>query len=452
MKINPIARYWLVLACSCLLVSGFLALLVTGAKAPAIKALITNLDVVRWFLVIHVNLSSLVWFSAVPVALVHMTKTEDAISPREWLGLALAAIGAVLMFSVPPTADLKIILSNYVPMLMDQRYYWALILYAAGVALSFSTLRPLNLLPKTQAPLGVSEIGFGMMMGILLFFMALITTALAFWQLQGDVLGSDLIYFELGMWGGGHLLQHFSSIFLVCCWVLLLSSITNRLFFSRRELFPIFLLLSLSFFAAPLLMYFEVTSNEYRTGFTRLMQFGIAPVVATFVVWWIRRLPKEFWNFRDFRVVAVVMSSFLILMGFTYGSLIVGPDLRVPGHYHASIGAVTLALMATAYHILLGATSPSKWALRSAWTYGIGQSCFASGMFIAGSFGLGRKTYGVEHTFSNLGQTVGFAIMAVGGLVAFTGGLFFAFAVLPQLKGRASSSTPIPLTQTRGPA
>jgi hypothetical protein len=356
------------------------------------------------------------------------------------------------MFSVPPTADLKIILSNYVPMLMDQRYYWALILYAAGVALSFSTFRPLNSLPKTQAPLGISEIGFGMMMGALLFFMALITTALAFVQLHSDVLGSDLTFFEVGMWGGGHLLQHFSSIFLVCSWVLLLSSITSKLFFTRRELFPVFILLSLSFFAAPILMYFEVTSNEYRTGFTRLMQFGIAPVVATFVVWWIRRLPRDFWNLRDFRFVALLMSSFLILMGFTYGALIVGPDLRVPGHYHASIGAVTLALMATAYRILIGATAPSKWALRSAWTYGIGQSCFASGMFIAGSFGLGRKTYGVEHTFTNLGQTVGFAVMAVGGLVAFTGGLFFAFAVLPQLKSQISLKQTATLTQEKGPA
>jgi heme/copper-type cytochrome/quinol oxidase subunit 1 len=90
--------------------------------------------------------------------------------------------------------------------------------------------------------------------------------------------------------------------------------------------------------------------------------------------------------------------------------------------------------MATAFYILSNGGSNTKWILRSIWTYGVGQSLFATGMFVAGTFGMSRKTYGAQHQFENLGQTVGFLIMAVGGLIALAGGLFFAFAIYPYLK------------------
>jgi hypothetical protein len=71
---RPIAHYWIILASVSLLVSGLLSIIVTSAKASGIKELITNVEIIRWFLVIHVNLSSLVWFTALPVGLIHMTE------------------------------------------------------------------------------------------------------------------------------------------------------------------------------------------------------------------------------------------------------------------------------------------------------------------------------------------------------------------------------------------
>ena len=114
----------------------------------------------------------------------------------------------------------------------------------------------------------------------------------------------------------------------------------------------------------------------------------------------------------------------LLLVGFLFGSLIRGSDLRIPGHYHASIGAVTIALMAEALSLLGGAKAKSSRVV--VWLYGVGQLIFSAGLFIGGTYGMGRKTYGMEQHISNHGQTVGFAVMAIGGVFAFSAGALFA--------------------------
>jgi hypothetical protein len=71
--------------------------------------------------------------------------------------------------------------------------------------------------------------------------------------------------------------------------------------------------------------------------------------------------------------------------------------------------------------------------------YGIGQFAFSLGMFIAGSYGMGRKTYGVEQHLRNTGQTIGMWVMGGGGLVALAGGFTFVVIVLgavaPKFRG-----------------
>lgn len=435
MKIRPIAHIWIILASMCLLVSGFLSVIVTGAKASGIKELITNIDIIRWCLVIHVNLSSLVWFTALPVGVILLTSERVATSLREKVGLALSVMGILLMFSVPPQEGLGVVLSNYVPILAHSRYYWALILYVAGVAVSVCTLEPILLSDnKSRIQNGLSEIGFGLAIGVMIFIVGLVTTFISFRELRGVEMISNLQFFEIGMWGGGHLLQHASAAFMVCCWSLLLTAECGRPLLSRDKLFGAFAWLSLPIFMAPFLLKYSVQAGEFRSGFSLLMQWGIFPAVLAFLYFVGKNLPVNFFKKSQYRVVALGWSTFLIILGFIFGALIQGPDMRVPGHYHASIGAVSLTFMATAFFFLSQNSADVKWMLRSAWTYGCGQSLFATGMFVAGTFGMSRKTYGSEHSFDHWGQTLGFSIMAGGGLIALLGGIFFAVAIYPYLK------------------
>jgi cytochrome c oxidase subunit 1 len=127
----------------------------------------------------------------------------------------------------------------------------------------------------------------------------------------------------------------------------------------------------------------------------------------------------------------------LMLVGFVFGALIGGSDLRIPGHYHACIGAVTLAYMALTLLLLARRPGDASGPLRAmAVLYGAGQLVFSGGLVIAGTYGLGRKVYGVEQQVGGLGQHVGLGLMGVGGLLAFAGGVVWAVAALRRLPPR----------------
>jgi hypothetical protein len=279
----------------------------------------------------------------------------------------------------------------------------------------------------------LDEVRFGLTIGAVFVLLAVLVLIHAYADLSRFKLVDAKSYFETGMWGAGHLLQHANSAFLLCVWILLLSHEEEKPLLSRRELFTYFGALLLPVFAVPVLLRYGVTSGEYRGGFTTLMQWGIAPALLAALFAIFRRFPLSKRRFASYRVAAVVLSAVLLCLGFAFGAFIRGPDMRVPGHYHAGIGAVTLAFMAVAFHILARAEE-SRWMRFSVWSYGLGQIVFASGMFTAGCFGMGRKTYGAEHALSNWGQTAGFAMMAAGGLAAFAGGLLFARAIVPHLR------------------
>jgi cytochrome c oxidase subunit 1 len=441
-----VARFWIALACVSLLLSGGLAIVITGAKIPGVQALLPDIEIVRWCLVTHVNLATLVWFTAVPVGLLNF-----AAAPAKRVGAHAGIVGpcvsalgiAFMVFSLPgPTATP--VLTNYIPVVLHPQYLLGLGLYLLGAGANF--LSPGLLLPAAEEPVegmpGLAESRFGLWMGSTYFVLAVVTLGYALATVGESSAFPSKMFFELVMWGCGHLLQHSSSVFLVVCWIVLLSSVRGQSVFTRRELFPVFAWLGLPILFLPFILWERLSSDSYRDGFTALMRWGIFPPVLFLAYRLIARNGPHTFSPRnlraDYRLAATGLSILLLALGFVFGALIRGPDLRIPGHYHATIGAVTVAFMAACHWMLsahpAGASSPSTWITRAVWTYGGGQMLFSSGMFVAGTFGLGRKTYGSEHVIKNWGQTVGMGAMAIGGLCAFSGGLFFAFAIVPRIK------------------
>jgi len=437
---QQLARLWIALACVSLLLSGALAMVITSAKMPWVKAHLPDLEVVRWCLVTHVNLATLVWFTAVPVGLLYFAAAGSgsrATRVQLW-GFTASCLGILLMILAFPTPAAEPVLANYIPVVLHPQHLLGLALYLVGVAANF--LSPSLFWPKSSAPVkelpGLAESRFGLWIGATFYLLALVAIVGALAAMRG--LFGELparTFTEIVMWGGGHLLQHSSATFLMICWILLLSGIFQQALFSRRELFPVFAWLGLPILFVPILLWLDPASDAYREGFTQLMRWGIFPPVLFLCYRLFRKFLSQKGQKRlrsDYRLAATALSLALLLMGFVYGALIRGPDLRVPGHYHSTIGAVTVAFMALSYRIL--STSESPWIRRAIWTYGLGQMMFATGMFIAGTFGLGRKTYGSEHVFTHPGQYIGMGTMAIGGLIAFAGGFLFAFAVIPCLK------------------
>jgi len=183
-----------------------------------------------------------------------------------------------------------------------------------------------------------------------------------------------------------------------------------------------------------------------------LMQFGIAPIVLVILGrcgWKLRRarrdgaLGKD--DFRNVRFVGFLASAALTVTGFLMGAAIRNSNTMIPAHYHASIGAVTVAFMAMTYLLLkpLGLPLPGvrlqkliPWQLA---LFGGGQVIFALGFGLGGMHGLSRKAYGVEQTLRSAGELAGVIVMGTGGLIAVAGGLLFLF--LTVYAGRQFAST-----------
>ena len=137
-------------------------------------------------------------------------------------------------------------------------------------------------------------------------------------------------------------------------------------------------------------------------------------------------------------------SAALAVLGIALGASIRGSTTMVPAHYHASLGAVTLAFMTAAYFICARARQldralvlPDKlWRLarRQVTLFGVGQTIFALGFALGGAYGLGRKAYAGEQHVHGAGELLGLIVMGVGGLVAAAGGLWFLFLILRELR------------------
>jgi heme/copper-type cytochrome/quinol oxidase subunit 1 len=125
-----------------------------------------------------------------------------------------------------------------------------------------------------------------------------------------------------------------------------------------------------------------------------------------------------------------------------------GSSTVIPGHYHASIGAVTVAYMALSYRMLERLRLPLS-GRRTAWLrawqpplFGAGQLVFAVGFALAGAHGMARKTYGAEQHLRTAGETLGLCIMGLGGAVAVAAGVTFLFiAMRAWLQGQWSAAS-----------
>ncbi|HZX31136.1 MAG TPA: hypothetical protein VFF03_07270, partial [Rhodocyclaceae bacterium] len=129
------------------------------------------------------------------------------------------------------------------------------------------------------------------------------------------------------------------------------------------------------------------------------------------------------------------LSLFLFVAGLLLGAAINGQTTLVTAHYHGTIGAVTLAFMATAFVLMprLGIEAPSPRAIRlQLGFYGYGIFLMMAGLAGAGLMGAPRKTPGdLALTWSV--ETVSRICLGIGGSLATIGIVMFAVLLLKRL-------------------
>lgn len=172
---------------------------------------------------------------------------------------------------------------------------------------------------------------------------------------------------EAALWGAGHLLQFSFVTLLMGLWWRGAGGGTSRLV---RALFA---LAASPACLAPLLRLAGWGDAEHwPTIHTAIMSWTAwpAPLALAILVW--RRARRE---------PVVAMSMTLFLLGCLAGAGIGGQTTLIPAHYHGTLGALNLALMAC----LAGGRDPS---LR---LYGVGQGLLIAGFAWSGVLGAARK-------------------------------------------------------------
>ena len=437
-----LARAWLGLGLVALIGSGLFSILLVLARTPGINAWLPAGDFFRVALVVHVDLSVLVWFLAM-AGLLWSLEHHDTRGSRHIGHAALALCGAgalgmaVAAFIDPGTP----VMANYIPVLDSPTFHGALALLGVGtvllVARGLFRARPVGM-----AIDGTGALRFGLHASVVATAVALLAFGLSLALVPADL--PPKAYYEILWWGGGHALQFTWTLLMLVSWLVLAQGCGGRVPLSPRIVLLMFMLALASVFVTPLayLMH-EVSTVEHRAMHTWGMRLGgglaIAPLALAVLlaVAPLRRLePTK----RPLRA-ALLSSMLLFVAGGVIGLLINGNNVRIPAHYHGCIVGVTLALMGLVHHLLprLGWRAPEgRLAVLQPWLYGIGQLLHITGLVWSGGYGVERKVAGAEQVLRSTAEVAGMGLMGLGGLLAIVGGLLFVVVVLRAMRKPAA--------------
>jgi hypothetical protein len=436
------ARQWLGLALLVLVLAGVFALLVVVGRMPPFDRYVTDPLFFKRCLVVHVNLALVVWFYSMAAALLLALPGRGTPGRLARYSPHLGFAGVFMMLLAAGAPETQPVLSNYIPAIDHWLFGAGQITFGVGVLASFLDRR---LLAWNDAGRGYLEIPDAARPGLRAVAAALVLAAITFalaWLKRPLGLAPEAQH-ELLVWGGGHVLQLACTLAMLTVWLILLGAALGGSPIRRRAASIVFGAMLLPWTVAPLLTLQGTWSDSYRTGFTHLMQWAIFPGVLVFLFLCARSLVRarrepgfEGPSLLDPRIAAFWVSGALTLLGFGLGACIRGSNTMVPAHYHASIGGITVAFMAVSYLMLraFGLPNPTLRLRRAAaWqplVYGVGQMVFAAGFGLAGAYGMSRKAYGAEQAARGFAETVGLAIMGVGGFLAIAGGLLFIGVVI----------------------
>lgn len=426
-----LAKGWLGLALGALLASGLFSILLVLSRTPGVNRLFPGTEFFRVALVVHVDLSVLVWFVAFAGLFWTLASSRHGIALSR-AALLLCTVAAAGMCVAAFRGEAGAVMANYIPLLDNPVFKASLLLLAGGAALAvaaglFAT-RGFGPVLDGAAALRLGLLGAAASTAVALF--AFLWSWLALPQ------GLDVkTYYELLFWGGGHVLQFTWTLLLLVAWLWLADALGARLPFTPRVVLLLFALALLLVLATPFIyLAHDVTSVEHRRLLTWMMRvgggFAILPLVLGVMVA-LSRAPAVTEIGKPLRA-ALVMSLTLFLLGGLIGFLIQGNNVKIPAHYHGCIVGVTLALMGVAFDLLprLGfAPVRGRLAQAQPYVYGIGQLMHITGLVWSGGYGVQRKVAGADQWLNGFEQVAGMALMGLGGLIAIVGGVLFIVVV-----------------------
>jgi len=435
-------RQWLKLALFSLLLSGFFSLIIVVARTPGIAELIGDPQFARKSLVLHVDFALVIWFYAF-LAVLYLSLLKKVQPLLFSVGLKLVIAGSFFMMIPVFIKSSDPILANYIPVLDHPLFFTGLLLVAGGLSTTFSNSWNFKaeILPKNLPSFFTRSSAFTIRAAGILVIVAILTFVASFIITPASI--DRTLFFELGMWGGGHILQFANVLGMVTVWLILLYKITGRDIINSTLNKWLVSILTLPAILSPVLLIQGTTSQLYYAGFTQLMRWFIFPVVTIYLILGIRaiwlhysRSNKQKNPFRSLYFNGFLVSALLTVTGFVLGAMIRGSSTLIPAHYHASLGGVTVAYMVMVFILMkeYGYQLTTRKSIRlmklQPLLFGFGQTMFVIGFAIAGMMGMGRKLFGQDQNIYTFEALTGLGLMSLGGLLAMAGGILFIYIVV----------------------
>ncbi len=416
--------------------AGIYAALLVVARTPIVKSIIPSVDFFYVSLVIHVIFSNVFWFLAMAGVLWNMN-TINRFIPLGWASLITTSAGIIVIAISPFTGAGGPVMSNYIPFLNDPVFFAGLAISGTGFALL--VLRALISVPRLHVNTPEGSMRFGIYTATNAATMAILAFFWAFFTMPRTDTSGETWYQGL-FWLGGHVLQFTHALLMLAAWMWLATASGVKFRLSPRVTTLLFTLALFTVAFTPVaFLSMHVTSIYFQKWFTTHMQIGGAAATLPLglaVLWSLLGATRATDEKQPLRI-ALWLSIMLFTLGGVLGYLLQESSTLVTAHYHSVTGAVTLAFMALAYDILphlgFGAITP-RLAKIQVYTYGIGQLLHVLGLAWAGGYGMARKVGGSAEVLDNIQQTMGMALMGIGGTIATIGGILFLFIIIKAMR------------------
>tara|TARA_R110000822_G_scaffold159476_13_gene299319 strand:+ start:25013 stop:26398 length:1386 start_codon:yes stop_codon:yes gene_type:complete len=449
-EINPAAKKraigWIWLGVYSLVTAGILAVLLALSRTPVIKEMMPGSNFFKVALVVHVNLSVLVWFLAGAGMLwavfgIHRESLWSKVA--FWL----AVVGTVLISISPFLGASQPLMNNYVPVILQPWFFFGLMVMTSGFviqALGFIFTNP----PKLNSSQGTDTLRFALYLAAWSVLIAVICVAISYAKIP-ETIGGEF-YYDLLFWGGGHVHQFVNTVLILIAWVMLSAACGNDLRMNPRLGAILFLLVVLPMVMVPWLYSYQIESSDHILGFTQLMRKGgLASIPVGLLVFLSTfRFTKLSDEQKPLRA-ALISSITLFAGGGILGFMIMGSNTTIPAHYHGSIVGVTMAIMGVVFLLLPRLGHPIR-HLRLAywmpWLYGAGQLMHITALAWSGGHGAKRKAVGQAQGLEGLQEIIGMAFMGIGGLIAVLGGVLFLVIVISALRNKTETPSTHPQT------
>ncbi len=431
---NKLAIYWLGNGIFSLALAGVYSIILVMLRTPMLVNLFPNTEIFKSALVIHVNLSILVWLMSVTACI--WSYNLEATTPSITC-VIIAFISTALIALSPFCGQNFPVMNNYIPMLENIIFILGISLFGVSVLL-FALYTLWNCCKISYFN---SLINFTILSTVIMWLLVWVCFIWSYYHLQEiiQLVPVDIeFYYELLFWSGEHLLQFiYTQILILVMIVLFHVWIGKELRLKKLYLALLYLTFVISVAAISGHLLYDIIDAEFKEYYTKQMKYGggIAATLSLIIMfyevkWYHSRIGGNDINpSKDIREVqmrlvktTIICSNILFLSGGFIGILIIGMNVTIPAHYHGSIVGISVACMGFCFLLCDDKQQKNSYFTTAIITITIGQMLHIIALLFAGGYGVMRKTPGVEMT---IGSKLLMGIMGGGGLIAIVGGLMF---------------------------